>query len=259
MFSTFNTYNSQFNHSLHKILNIELILNNTFDDFTISGSSIFTPSLDGTGTLVSQSISPWTFLYTGSPGGAIGLLNGSSNNVYGQIYVVPDPVNINTPISTPITPNGYYYMMFAQYTTTTRTLTDYLSQYISLPVGTYTFSMWLIPRKQYYSARQSVNVSIGGTQLTLVNTDSYSTISIINSKSSITFPSNITDPLKTSCIDAPSNIPWTKFTGTYNCTSASSKQLLINFVYNATYTTNNTTADNNSTLYISTVSLKRTA
>ena len=140
-------------------------------------------------------------------------------------------------------------MMFSQYTTTTRTLTDYLSQYISLPVGTYTFSMWLIPRKQYYSARQSVNVSIGGTQLTLVNTDSYSTISIINSKSSITFPSG------SGASSASNNTPWTKFTGTYNCTSASNKQLLINFVYNA----NITTGDNNSTVYISTVSLKRTA
>ncbi len=138
--------------------------------------------------------------------------------------------------------------MFQQYTTTTRKLTDYLSQYISLPVGTYTFSMWLIPRKQYYSARQSVNVSIGATQLTLVKTDSYSTISLIGSKSSITFPSG------SGASTGLTNTPWTQFTGTYNCTSASSKELLINFVYDATINT-----DNNSTIYISTVSLKRTA
>ncbi len=54
MFSTFNTYNSQINYSLRKILNIELISNNTFDNYTILGTSLFTPSLNGTGRLRSQ-------------------------------------------------------------------------------------------------------------------------------------------------------------------------------------------------------------
>ena len=130
-----------------------------------------------------------------------------------------------TPLSRGLNTGGsnYNYLNFQNYNTSQ---TNTCSQTISnMSAGTYTLSIWITPRKTNYFSTQTGNVTIGGTTV-------------------ITCPAFTNNGTTT---------PWSHLTGTYTLTAgtAGSKVLAINIM--------NSSAANVTTVYISTVSLKRTA
>jgi hypothetical protein len=131
-----------------------------------------------------------------------------------------------TPLSRGLNTGGsnYNYIIFQNYNTSQ---TNTCSQTISnMSAGTYRLSLWITPRKGvYYFSTQTGNVTIGGTPV-------------------ITW---------TAFTNNGTTTPWSNLTGTYTLSAgnAGSKVLAMNFM--------NTSATNDTTVFISTVSLKRTA
>lgn len=129
-----------------------------------------------------------------------------------------------SPFTQGLTTGGgnYHYIAFQHYTTQPNKCSQTIS---NMSAGTYRLSLWITPRKGvYYFSTYTGNVTIGGTNVITWTA----------------FPNNGTAT------------PWSNYTGTYTLSAgnAGSKLLTINFM--------NTTV-NDSTVFISTVSLKRTA
>ncbi len=197
-------------------LNTELITNRLFNSYTLAANAAFqvTPTIPTRSTFI------WAILncsVVSGPANYAQLCNSSGGTAYGLMGQSP----LNAGLATG--GGSYYYIGFQQYQTNqTNTCTQTIS---NMSVGTYAFSIWAIPRSTNYFNTQSLNVSIGGTQ-------------VISPK---TFTSIAT------------NTPWSNFTGTYTISAgnAGNKIVSINFV--------NTSSTNDSTIFISTISLKRTA
>ena len=197
-------------------LNQELIANRLFNSYTLASNAAFqvTPTIPTRSTFI------WAILncsVVSGPANYAQLCNSSGGTAYGVMGQSPSTAGLATG------GGSYYYMGFQQYLTNqTNTCTQTIS---NMSVGTYAFSIWAIPRSTNYFNTQSLNVSIGGTQ-------------VISPK---TFTSSAT------------NTPWSNFTGTYTISAGNegNKVLSINFV--------NTSSVNDSTIFISTISLKRTA
>ena len=99
-------------------------------------------------------------------------------------------------------PSGSFnYNAFVQLTVAGTTA--YISQVLTFNIlGTYTVSFWGAPRPTYYNASNSINCKIDST--VVISSQTFS-----------------------------NNQAWTKFTGTYNCTTTGTKTFYINLVQTA--------------------------